>query len=239
MALSAYLQRTEALLQNPSAPSSLYDPALLTGYVNEARFQLAGDSTSIKRIGSFALTPASQGPYLYSSITLTNATGVQGVLDVRTLWYIVGDGQIWVRGRPWPWFSFYQLGNVAPEVGAPKTWAQYGEGVAGSAYFWPTPDVSYTMSADCVCYPIDLVDDTTVEAIPKPWTFAVPYYAAYLALLSAQTGARIQDAQRMFELYGMFVQRSRAQVTPDILSTMFPQQQSPVSPIPTQGGPAA
>ena len=39
MALSAYLQRTEALLQNPSAPSSLYDPALLTGYVNEARFQ--------------------------------------------------------------------------------------------------------------------------------------------------------------------------------------------------------
>ena len=236
MALDSYVTLTQALLQNPAAPASLYDPALIKIYVNQARFQLAADSTSIKRIGSFALTSGSQGPYAFSSITLTPATGVQGVLNVRTLWYVAGDGQLWFRPRPWPWFSLYHLNSAAPETGVPAVWSQYTEGEAGSVYIGPVPDVVYTIKADCVCYPVDLVNDATVEAIPAPWTVAVPYYAAYLALLSAQTGARMKDAEQMFQLYQAFVQRARAQSTPDILSSQYPQQAPSASPLAQQGG---
>ena len=62
------------------------------------------------------------------------------------------------------------------------------------------------MDWDCYCTPIVLVDDTTAEAIPYPWTDAVPYYAAYLAYLDAQ---RADDSDRMFKQYEMFMKRAR------------------------------
>jgi hypothetical protein len=51
------------------------------------------------------------------------------------------------------------------------------------------------------------VDDTTVEAIPYPWTDAIPYYAAYLAASNAQ---RAQDASSNFGQYEVFMKRARA-----------------------------
>ena len=221
MALNAYLSRTQALLQNPSAPTSLYDPALLIIYINEARVQLAGESESIKVIGTFTTSPNNQGPYPWSSITLIGATAVQGVLDVRMLRYTVLGGQAPVAPRPWPWFQQYDLGVAGG--GPPIEWAQYGEGVNGTLYIFPPPDTAYPISADCICYPIPLADDTTIEAIPALWTTAIPYYAAYLALLQAQTGARAADAEKMFALYQLFVQRARRFVTPDVLPMQYPQ----------------
>lgn len=227
MALNAYLALTQQLLQNPAAPSDLYDPALLSTYINQARGQLAGDSQSIKRIGSYSLTSGSKGPYPFSGIVLSPTTGVQGVLNARQQWYLVGDGQLWFRPRPWPWFSLYDLNSAVPDTGPPKVWAQYGEGESGTLYVGPTPDTVYTISVDCVCFPIDLVSDVTPEAIPAPWTIAIPYYAAYLALLSAQTGARVQDAEKMFALYQQFTARARTFSTPDIMPGTYPQQANP------------
>lgn len=228
MALTAYLTLTRALLQNPQAPVTLYDTATLITYINQARVWLAGDSEAIKAIGTYPLVAGTQGPYPFSSITLTGAVGVQSVLNVRQQWYVVGSGQLWFRSRPWPWFSLYQLNSAAPDQGPPEQWAQYGEGENGTLYIGPTPDQIYTINADCVCIPIPLVDDTTVEAIPAPWTIAVPYYAAYLALLSAQTGARRQDADAMLSLYEKFTTGARRQATPGIIPSNYPQQQSPV-----------
>lgn len=227
MALMSYLDRTRRLLQNPSAPVKLYSDADLTSDINQARLQLAGDSQAIKRIGSYALTTGSPGPYPFSSVTLTNATGVQGVLNVRQQWFVIGDGQLWFRGRPWPWFSIYHLNSAAPDQGPPEVWAQYGEGEDGSIYIGPYPDQDYMVNADCVCFPVDLVDDTTDEAIPAPWTVAVPFYAAYLALLASQTSTRIQDAEVMFGEYQKFVGRGRQFSTPDIVPGNFPQQANP------------
>lgn len=226
--LDTYLTATQNLLQNPSAPTDLYDTATLTTYINQARTWLAGDSQAIKVLGTFSLTAGTQGPYPFSGITLTGATGVAGVLNVRQLWYVVGSGQLWFRGRAWPWFTTYFMNSAAPGSGPPKAWAQYGEGENGTLYVGPSPDTGYTINADCVCYPDALALDSDPEAIPAPWTVAVPYFAAYLALLSAQTGARVQDAQRMLELYTQFTSGARRQSTPEIMSGNFPQQQSPV-----------
>ena len=76
--------------------------------------------------------------------------------------------------------------------------------------------------------PIALVDDTTPEAIPYLWTDAVPFFAAYFALLSAQAGARQAEADRMFARYQEFTNRARRFATPSVLPFIYPQSGNPV-----------
>jgi len=236
--LTAYLTATQNLLQNPAAPTPLYAPATLTAYINSARAQLAGESKAVRFMGSLALS-IGVNAYPFSSITLTGAAaaGLAGVLDVETLWYSVGQGQKWIRQRPWPWFARYELSNPVPPSGPPTVWAQFGQGAAGqtspnpvgggSLYISPLPDYTYTVPVDAVCYPIPLVDDTTPEAIPYLWTDAVPYYSAYLALMSAQTNARMEQAKAMYGLYEEFVKRARRAATPMVLPGIYPQNPNP------------
>ncbi len=235
--LNTYLSATQALLQNPVASPPLYASALLTGFINSARGQLAGEAECIRFMGSLTATIGSR-VYPFTSITLTAAVGIQGVINARNVWYQVGSGQVLLRPRPFEWFSLYELNTPVPQSGPPQVWSQYGQGAeaqtspnpvgGGSLYVSPLPDVAYVMPVDTVCYPIPLVDDTTPEAIPYLWTDAVPYYAAYLALLSSQTGARMQQAQEMLKQYTDFVARARRAATPSVLPTIYPQQPNPV-----------
>jgi hypothetical protein len=235
--LTAYQTATSQLLQNPAAPNPLYATTSITGWINTARGQLAGESESIRALATISLVQGQQ-VYPFSSLTFSVASGtsgIQGAVKVQTMWYTTGTGQLWVRPRPFSWFSLYELNNAAPVQGAPLRWAQYGQGAepnlsvgGGSIYVSPVPDKSYTATFDCICYPIALVDDTTKEAIPYLWTDAVPYFAAYLALLSAQSTARINDAKRMLELYTEFTNRARRFSTPGILPGIYPQNPSPV-----------
>lgn len=226
MALTAYLTATKRLLQLPAAPTSLYSDSDLTSYINTARGQLSAEAECIRFMGSLTLIGAQQ-VYAFSAINLTGSTGVQSVMNVRTVWIALGNGQVWLRPRPFSWFSLYELNNVLPSQGLPQVWSQYGQGVNGTVYFSDIPDTSYTASVDSVCLPVDLVTDSTAEAIPRLWTDAVPYYAAYMALLSAQTSARQADAQRYFSIYQEFVQRARSGATPAILPGQYEQQPDP------------
>lgn len=225
--LNTYLTRTQQLLQNPPAPTTLYSTADLTSYINVARGQLAGEGECIRFEASLPLV-AGQRVYNFSSISLTGSTGIQGVINIRTIWRSVGDGRVFINPRSFEWFSLYHLNSVVPASGEPTDWSQYGQGVTGSIYVDPLPDVAYTMPLDCVCYPIALVDDTTPEAIPYLWSDAIPYFSAYLALLAAQSAARQADAQRMFDRYTMFVNRARRFATPSVQSFIYPQSPNPV-----------
>lgn len=230
--LNTYLAATQNLLQNPQAPSPLYAPATLTTYINTARGQLAGESKCVRFMGSLALS-IGVNAYPFSSITLTGAAavGVSGVLDVEAAWYLVGSGQKWIRPRPWPWFSLYELNNPVPSSGPPLVWSQYGTGASaqvsplpvggGSMYISPLPDQTYTVPVDCCCYPLALAQDSDPEAIPYLFTDAVPYFAAYLALMSAQTGARIEQAKVMLQLYAEFVGRAQRAATPMTLPGLY------------------
>jgi hypothetical protein len=71
------------------------------------------------------------------------------------------------------------------------------------------------------------VNDTTAEAIPYLWTDAVPYFAAYLALLSSQTGARTADADKMMQRYTEFVERAKRAATGDVLPWQYQGQPVP------------
>jgi len=225
--LNTYLSATAALLQNPGAPQSLYSTAQLTTNINTARGQLAGESESIRVIGTLQLLQGQQ-VYPFASISLGSAAGVEGVINVRTIWINVGDGQVWVRPRPFEWFSLYELNNPIPQEAQPQVWAQYGQGVNGTLYFSQVPDQEYTINLDCVCYPMALTSDTTPEAIPYLWTDSVPYFAAYLSLLGAQSSNRQADATRMFQLYQEFNNRARRFANPSVLPYQYPQSGSPV-----------
>ena len=67
------------------------------------------------------------------------------------------------------------------------------------------------MEWDCFCLPKDLNDDDDYEAIPKPWTDAVPYFAAHLCYLGLQN---LNAAQYYMNLYDEMVHRYSAYARP-------------------------
>lgn len=234
--LTAYLTATQNLLQSPGAPSTLYTTANITTWINTARGQLAGEAECVRRIGTINTT-IGQREYNFSTITFSDAN-VAGALHVRRLSYNVGTGQKWFRPRAWPYFDYFHLSNPAPVNGAPQVWAEFEQGSAGAStgsaatgsfMLDPPPDLVYVLNCDCVCYPIPLVTDSTVEVIPYPWTDAVSYFAAYLALLSSQTSARVADAERLFSYYTTFMQRARQFANPSVNRGLYAQSPDPTS----------
>jgi len=235
--LNQYLLQTQQLLQNPAAPSPLYATSDLTGWINTARGQLAGEGECIRAIGTIP-TVIGQRAYNFSSINVGVAatTGVQGVIHVRSVRYAVGDGFQRVESRAWPWFELFSLNNPEPQAGPPVEWSQFaqgssgqstGSGASGSFYLDSPPDLVYVLSCDCVCYPQKLAADGDVEAIPFLWTDAAPFFAAYLALMSAQTNARIADAERLFGQYKTFMGRARQFANPSVLRSQYEQALDP------------
>jgi len=201
------------------------------------RGQLAGDGQCIRRTGTL-LTVVGQREYNFSAITISD-TSVQGVIHVRRLQYAVGSGFKRLSPRPWEWFELYGLNNPVPVSGPPQLWAQERQGTAstgamtnagagtvvgGSLWLDPPPDIIYTLSLECVCYPIALTQDSDAEAIPYIWTDAVPFGAAWYALLSSQTAARMQDAEKYLAYYQMYVERARRAANPDVLKYQYAQQ---------------
>jgi hypothetical protein len=232
--LTAYLNATRRLLQNPSSASTqLYSDADLTTYINTARGQLAGEAECIRVLATIPTILVIRN-YSFASLNIgvPATTGIQGVIHVRSIRYAVASGYQWIAPRAWEWLEFYYLNNPVPDTGAPTDWAQYGQGssgqstgssASGSFFLTPLPDQIYTLTCDCVCYPIALVNDATVEAIPYLWTDAVPYFAAYLALLSAQTNARRADAEAYFGYYTTFLNRARQFSNPSVLRGNYEQ----------------
>lgn len=235
--LTSYLAAVRNLLQIPQAPTSLYTDANLTTYINTARGQVAGEGECIRVLGTIS-TVIGQRNYDFSDIDLgvVATNGVAGAIHVRQISYNIAAGQKVITGRPWEWFFQYHLNNVVPQNAAPATWSQFGQGAAtpaagssatGSFYIDPPPDIVYTLNCDCVCFPAALEDDTTVEAIPYLWTDAVPFFAAYYALLSSQTAARQADATRMMEMYNQFRDRARTMSNPSVNRPMYQQAADP------------
>jgi hypothetical protein len=197
------------------------------------RGQLAGQSGCVRRFGSLS-TVIGQRAYNFSSIGFSDA-GVAGTLNVRSIQYAVGTGQKWVAPRAWEWFELYYTNNPVPESGPPEEWAQYQQGSSGanfesgtadtgSLYVDPLPDFVYSLNLDCQCYPIRLASDSDPEAIPYQWTDAVPFGAAWMALLSSQTSARMAEAEKYFQYFQQYVQRARDAANPDVVKYQYEKQ---------------
>ncbi len=230
MALTFYQTQLKGLLQNPSSPTTLYSTTDLNRWINVARGRLAGDTQCIRLLTTLTVT-VGQRNYNFSSIPIPGSSGIQGVLNINTIWYNTHNtGYQRLEARSWPWFSLYGLNNPVVINAVPTIWSQFGQGAAppgttgvanvgvssfgGSFYLNPPPDLAYDLLLDCTCFPIALTADADLEAIPYLWTEAIPYLAAWYALLSSQMQARRADAEAYMNYYQTFIQSSRGAATP-------------------------
>ena len=237
--LTAYETSLQNLLQLPGASTTLYSTVNLDSWINTARGQLAGEGECIRSIGTIS-TVIGQRNYNFSSISFgaSATTGIQGAINVRRVSYNVASGAQWIPPREWEYFDLYYMNNPVPVNGPPTVWSQYAQGAAppatgsafgGTFYIDPPPDAVYTLNCDCTCYPIVLATDATVEAIPYFWTDCVPFFAAYYAFLTSQTGARMADAERMYGYYKEFLNRARMASNPSVNRAQYEQAADPAS----------
>lgn len=151
---------------------------------------------------------------------LCATTGVNSVIAVKSIslnWGGSAGSNAYTLDY-WDWSSFQAYLRFYGQQGLqgnPAVWTRYQNNV----YLRPVPTQVYPMQWDSICSVIALVNDSTPEAIPYPFTDAVQYYAAYLALLNAQRPA---DAGQMMQQYQMFCQRARAFWARTIIPTMYP-----------------
>ncbi len=140
---------------------------------------------------------------------------VLGIMSIATLW---GATRIVLQPMVWTMFQAYmRYWSTAPQ-NYPCYWSQYQQGVNGNIYLFPVPSQQLSLDIDTYCMPVDLVDDTTPEAIPSPWTDAIPYYAAYLAYRNSQ---RADSGDRMFKEYKTFMARARAMSEPPFFPNIY------------------
>lgn len=123
-----------------------------------------------------------QEVYPFSGINLSGNPGCKSVYAVRGISLIYSGYRYSLECLP---FTRYQLYRAYPYQYqyTPAICSQYGQGTNGDFYFYPLPSQTIQAEWDCQCLPSDLVDDLSPEAIPDPWTDAVPYMAAHLAFL--------------------------------------------------------
>jgi hypothetical protein len=210
--LAAYLTQFNELIQAPNSPIPLISSANATVYINVARNQVAGEGECIRVPATLAIV-AGTIEYPFSAISLAQVTGASKVISVRM--GAISTSRLAYRN--WEWFFNYYLNAAA--AGTPTTMAQQGQGEAGTLWVYPTPTAPTTANLDVVATPIALVDDTTVEAIPYPWTDAVPFYAAWLGMQNMQ---RQGDADKMLARYSALMRRARQMSSPSVLPGNLP-----------------
>ncbi len=128
-----------------------------------------------------------QEVYPFSEIFLGNWPGVDVVHAIKSASIIYSNYRF---SLPMYAFSTYQSRIRQYSLNyqyVPSFCSQYGQGTGGSFYAYPPPSQIYQWEFDCFCLPTDmLLDNSILEAIPQPWTDAVPYMAAQLAFMELQ-----------------------------------------------------
>ena len=138
-----------------------------------------------------------QEVYEFSNIDLSGNPGCESVYGVRGISIIYSNYRYSLECLA---FSRYQIFRSYQNYSqyTPAICSQFGQGTSGNFYFYPLPSQTLQAEWDVQCLPSDLTDDQSVEAIPNPWTDAVPYMAAHLALLELQN---YNAAKFMLDLY--------------------------------------
>jgi hypothetical protein len=160
------------------------------------------------------LTGVGQEQYLYSTRAAAAQqlnSGVRtplGIFSVAVSW---GSMKPMLTPKIWSEFQAYYRSYSTGMQSYPTIWSQYAQGDKGSMFVWPLPSQSTNMDWDTYCDVIPLQNDTDPEALPYPWTEAVKFYAAYLALDNAQ---RAKDSDRMHAEFLATMKSARADSEP-------------------------
>ncbi len=174
-ALSDYITECRRLLHD--ANGVFYSDSELTDYINTAREQLVRDTGCLRELQSDA-TIASTETYTFA--TLASANKTIDVLNINLYW---GNTRVPLRYLPWTQFNA-ELRFWQNYSGRPVAFSLYGP----KKYFLgPVPDQVYQTELDTVILPNELVNDSSTEQIPTPFTDPVAYYACRQAKYKEQS----------------------------------------------------
>lgn len=224
----------------PTATAVLSSGQLISVTVNTPGLGYVGTPPTVTITGNGSgatahatLTPANitttnQEVYTFTAINAliaslpssAGATGIQNVMGVFNIAASWGTMKPTLQHLSWSDFQAYLRSHSVGLQNYPTIWCQYSQGQNGSVYLWPIPSQQLPMDWDCYCTPIPLVDDTTFEAMPYPWTECVKYYAAYLGFENAQ---RSKDADRMREAYKTCLTEARTMSDPPFIPDFYPR----------------
>lgn len=212
---------------NPNGAQATATATVVGGVITDIQVSFGGagyfqptvtitDSTGSGATATAAITPISQTQqgkevYKFSDIPLQDFPGVGEILSVRSVSFIYANYRY---SLPCYSFSTYQAKiRQYPFIYqyVPTMCAQLGQGASGSLYFYPLPSTAYQFELDCLCLPTDLQANNDAEAIPLPWTDAVPFLAASYAFRELQN---LNFAREYFETFQEFVKQNSASARP-------------------------
>lgn len=177
-----------------------------------------GGAVITATVDNSASTVPTQEAMQFSTLDtlVARSPGVGTVIGINSIACQWGSGSVYkpmLRWRPWAWFQANCRVYSISAMNFPSYWSQFGQGVNGSFYLFPIPAQVLSLDIDAICLPINLADDTTFDAVPYPWTDAVPFFAAYQCYMNS---SRAPDAARMFSnnpqvpgQYQIFMARAR------------------------------
>lgn len=203
-------------LLNPNGAQAVGTATQLGGAIDNVYITYGGDGYFQPQIvihdpnGVGAVIQANVGPiltanyaqevYNFSDVDLSVFPGVKSIYTALSFSLLYANGRYTALV-----YSFSQYQAMIRQYGpgmyyyVPCFAVQYGRGAGGSIYLYPPPSQSLQMEWDCLCLPSDLSRDEDYEAIPEPWTDAVPYWAAHLAFLELQNANSARMYKDLFD----------------------------------------
>lgn len=222
--LSQYISDTQNLLND--AQGQFFPASTLISYINRARRRVCYASGCLRLVPAGTRTHPLQEIYPFAhwnSLVQQQMPGAQSILNCRTLAVSIGVGgwkPMWRRVV----FSDFQArfriynGTFYGTVNEPGWYSQLGKGPAGALYLAPIPSTSNPIDVDLDLIPTPLLTDNDPEPIPMPWTDAVSYWAAVMALLQQQ---RAEDAKAMALLFSTDLPMCASAVCPQLITNPY------------------
>ncbi len=156
-------------------------------------------------------TNAFQEEYDFTDINLGMYPGVKSVFAVRSVAQIYANYRYYLPRYPWTTYQSFIRQYPNQYIYVPTMMSQYKYGSDGSLFFYPIPSTTYAWDWDCYCIPVDLEDDQSVEALPEPWTDAVPYLGMSFCMEELQN---LNAARYWQDKYDNYVKRYSSYVQP-------------------------
>lgn len=179
---------------NPAGAQSTATAIVIAGRIASISVTYGGDGyfnptvTITDPTGTGAAATATTSPisvlspnqeeYYFSSIPVTQIPGVKSVYAIIGNYIIYSNYRYRLSTMSVSAFKSFVENYPFQYYYVPTACAQRGQGAGGSMLFYPIPSQRFPWEPDCLCLPTDLQDDNQTEAIPDPWTSAVPMMAA-------------------------------------------------------------
>lgn len=168
-------------------------------------------ATAIAQTTAINITIQGQEIYPFSQIPLANFPGVGSVLNVRSISVIFANWRYSCLRYPFQQYQAYIRRYPQDYQYVPEVFSQVGQGTSGTLYGYPIANAAYQLEMDCICLPADLISNDSPEALPDPWTDAVPFLASYYCMLEL---ANLNGARFYKQEYDDFVHRYSAGARP-------------------------